>query len=63
MPARPFGAQHRNGAGDHGRKAEQDMDANNRQEERIGGRYRDAQNDWWHGWDGLLSSGKEAISL
>jgi hypothetical protein len=29
----------------HGRKAEHDMHADNRQEERIGGRDRDAQND------------------
>jgi hypothetical protein len=29
----------------HCRKAEQDMDADNRQEKRIGGRDRDAEND------------------
>ena len=42
VSATPFIAQHRNGASDHGRKAEHDMHADNRQEERIGGWDRDA---------------------
>jgi hypothetical protein len=45
MPTTPFIAQHRNGTSGHRRKAEQDMDADNRQEKRIGGRDRDAEND------------------
>jgi len=32
MPTTPFIAQHRNGTSGHRRKAEQDMDADNRQE-------------------------------
>ena len=59
MPSAPFIAQHRNGASDHDPKAEQNMDANNRQEERIGGRYRDAQNDCrafvCHAWSRMRS--------
>jgi hypothetical protein len=45
MPTTPFIAQHRNGTSGHCRKAEQDMDADNRQEKRIGGGDRDAEND------------------
>jgi hypothetical protein len=45
VPATPLFAEHREGACDHGRESEYDMDTDNRKKDWIGGRYRDSEND------------------